>query len=154
MVWLVGIVRFYTDERNMGFITHMTPTGGSFTQGEDYFVHRSALKPYTTMNDHDMRLHTGEYVEFEVDDNHRPKPDHKRRVRACRGIMGLTLQCEHGVVEFKYYTKVNSHIFPQGASPVETHSSGTISASGYAPESDASAVATTGVDMEGLDMYA
>lgn len=152
MVWLVGIVRFYTDERNMGFITHMTANGDSFTQGEDYFVHRSALQPFTTMNDHDMRLHTGEYVEFQVDTSHRPKPNHKRRVRACRGIMGLTLQCEHGIVEFKYYTKVNSHIFPQGVSPVETHNSGTISASGYALDSDNSGAEATTVGMEGLEI--
>ncbi len=108
---MTGIVRFYNDEKNMGFITHVL---NEREYGEDFFVHRNVLQTFTPAFPlASLRLHTGEFVEFKVDTAHTPSHGQRPRALVCRGVRGFTLQCEHGEVTFSSYSKINERLFPQ-----------------------------------------
>lgn len=113
-----GIVRIYDDKKCWGIICDILPvrdrTDGvpRTVYGNDYFVHRSALRPRVPEQCSEPRLHTGEYVEFTVDTTQPVDAQRLRRVFSVSGVFGGTLLCEHANVVFKSYTHLNRSLFP------------------------------------------
>ena len=113
-----GIVRIYDDKKCWGILCDIMKVrdrndGTARTvYGGDYFVHRSALRARVPEQCAEPRLHTGEYVEFLVDNTQPVDAQRLRRVYSVTGLFGGTLLCEHATVVFKSYTHLNRTLFP------------------------------------------
>ena len=95
---MLGVVRWYNDKDNYGFLQAVDGSN------EEFFTHAGALRFVGRVPPWGRRLMTGEYVEFTPGPDQ--GPNKRRQALGVSGVRGGRLLVEHGDVRFRSYTRV------------------------------------------------